>query len=188
MFMNKLISFGILISALFFSCTSAEKNDKTSSENQDSQQEQLDRVIALETEMGNSDPFKLNDSLANRMVIAYKSYVNNFPSDTLNPHFLFKAADVERGLRRPLDAIQTLEMLLQMYPEHKIASKTLIVQGFIFETELDMKGPAYDKYNTYIERYPDHPKVAEVRMMRDAVQLQDSALMSRFKAEDKLAN
>ncbi len=187
MFMKKLISFSILFVALLFSCTSTDKEGKTS-ENSDSQQAQLEKVLKLEQEMGNSDPFALNDSLANLMVNAYKGYVNTFPADTLNPHFLFKAADVERGLRRPLDAIQTLELLLQLYPNHKIASKILIVQAFIFETELGMKGPAYDKYNTYIERYPDHPKVAEVRMMRDAVALQDSDLMNRFKAEDKLAN
>ncbi len=116
-----------------------------------------EKIKANETVLFSDSMKTLNDSLAMSTLDLYSSFANQFPEDTASVEYLFKAADLALGIRRAPRALESLELLIQRYPQSSKASSALFMQAFIHETAIQDKEGAKALFSQFMEKYPNHP-------------------------------
>ena len=113
----------ILLTIVFFaSCESAKKK--------------LSDEIALSESKLFSDSVKsLNVDESNNVLNNYLLYADKYKEDTISADYLFKAADLANGLRRPKESIAIFDRLMTSFPEYRKSPTALFMQAFIYETD-----------------------------------------------------
>lgn len=132
----------------------------------------------------------LNDSLALSTLELYSSFANQFPEDTNSVELLFKAADLALGIKKAPLALESLDLLIQRYPESAKASSALFMQAFIHETAIQDKEGAKALFSQFMEKYPNHPlygsALASFEQLNEGIS--DEELIRRFESkQDSLA-
>lgn len=107
---------------------------------------------------------KVDTTGVNELLIAYETYADKYPGDTIGANFLFKAADFYRYMRKPLKGIAIYEKIYKNYPKYDKRPYALFLQGFMFETEVQNAEGAKQKYNQFLKEYPNHPIAKDVEL------------------------
>ncbi|MEM9024095.1 MAG: tetratricopeptide repeat protein, partial [Bacteroidota bacterium] len=133
---------------------------------------------------------EITDAKAQEVVTLYTGYVDANPWDSISPHYLFKAAEVNIGIKQHKAAISLYERLLEHYPEYDKRPETLYLIGFTYENHLDQMGKAREQYEALIEAYPSHKLAQDARYAIENLGLSDEELIEKFKAmqEEQAAN
>jgi tetratricopeptide (TPR) repeat protein len=96
---------------------------------------------------------------------AYLQYADTWKGDSLAAEYLFQAAMIDADIQEDVTTgIIYLERIIEDYPEHPIAPKTLFLIGFTYAEQLNDYNKARDAYNTYLELYPDGEMAESVRI------------------------
>lgn len=82
-------------------------------------------------------------------------YLNKNESDTAAPKLLFNLARTQQGHRMNERSIKTLREVRERYPNSEYASKSLMLEGFIYANVLNDYETARKTYNAYLEKYRD---------------------------------
>jgi outer membrane protein assembly factor BamD (BamD/ComL family) len=165
----------LLIVVLFASCESAKK--KLS-----------DEIAKGEARLFSDSVKSLNIDESNNVLNNYLVYADQFKDDTLSAEYLFKAADLANGLRRPKEAVAIFERLRTSFPEYRKTPAALFMQGFIYETSLGEKEKAKEKYKDFIQKYPNHTLTPSAQASLDQLNanLSDEELIRSFEEKNKL--
>jgi tetratricopeptide (TPR) repeat protein len=115
----------------------------------------LSRIDTLEFQINGSEVELLDDRKPNEVVSLYKNFAQEYPNDTLAPIFLFKAAEVEVGLGKSLQAIHSLDSLIIKYPSAENTPSALQFKAFIWDTRLGNINKAAEALDYLIENYPE---------------------------------
>ncbi len=164
----------LLIIVFFASCESAKKK--------------LSEDIAKGEARLFSDTVKsLNVDESNNVLNNYLVYADKYKEDTMSAEYLFKAADLANGLRRPKEAIAIFDRLRTTFPEYRKSPAALFMQGFIYETSLGEKEKAKEKYKEFIQKYPQHTLTPSAQASLDQLNsnLSDEDLIRSFEAKNK---
>ncbi len=124
-----------------------------------------------------NDSLGLNEAAAANLTKAYLQFADRYSKDTLSVDYLFRAADVMRGMFRMMDAVQTLDLITKRYPNHDKAAVALFYAGFILHADADQNTMAADYFDRLIEEYPDHPMADEARNMLPMLKLSDEQIL-----------
>jgi tetratricopeptide (TPR) repeat protein len=124
----------------------------------------------------------VNSRLANDLVVSYISFAEQFPSDTLSPEYLFRAAEVSSGIGNPVKAIELYKQVYEKYPSYKRSSYSLFLQGFVYENQLRDTANARKIYSLFIEKYPSHPLARDVKFSIDNLGKSEEELIREFEA------
>lgn len=114
----------------------------------------LDSIRNLEAELFSPEMMITADK-ANQMVLLYSRYVNENPSDSASPVFLFKCAEMFRAVNNGTMAMEYYQRLLREYPESDKVPIAVFLQGFVYENLMRDMVQAEKAYRTYLEKYPD---------------------------------
>jgi outer membrane protein assembly factor BamD (BamD/ComL family) len=178
--MNKIIS--ILATILMITLINACQSEK----------EQLAKDIRSgETKLFNDSAKSLNLATANEVFTKYIQYADKYKDDTASAIYLFKAADLSNGLRRPKESIALYERLRQTYPDYRKTAAALFMEAFIFETSLSDKESAKAKYKAkykeFIDKYPNHQLTPSAQASLDQLNanLTDEQLIRKFEEQQK---
>ena len=118
--------------------------------------EDLTYIKKLEEQCYSPKAVKLDNKLANELILAYADFCNKYPQDTLSPGFLFKAGEVAMSLNLGTQALEYFGRFKAQYPNLKKAPHCLFLEGFIYETILKDLVKAKEKYLEFLEKYPNH--------------------------------
>lgn len=154
----------------------------------ESAQKKLSNEIKIGESRLFSDSVKaLNIDESNTVYNNYLLYADTYKDDTTSATYLFKAADLVNGLNRPNEAIAIFERLRSAYPDYRKSSAALFMQAFIFETSLNDKEKAKEKYKEFIQKYPDHNLTASAKASWDQLNanLSDEDMIKSFEAKNK---
>lgn len=168
-------AFVLLTLGVFSSCTS--KNEKNALAESIRQNE---AVLFGDTLM------RINDSLAVKVYDQYLTYVKNYAEDTLSPDYLFKAADLANGLKRPMEAIDHYTALIHQYPNAKKSATAAFMIAFVYETGVQDKEKAKEYYKKFFDAYPSHPLSESARASYEQLVAgwSDEELIRRFEAQN----
>lgn len=126
---------------------------------------------------------------AKRLVKHLREYINQYPKDTVNPEYLYTIGNYQFNyLRNPKKAIDRLEQLRNEYPEHERTPFALFTQGFMYQ-KLDQTDLAREKYETFLDKYPDHELAKDVKLsikglgLSTKEQLEQAEQMQKEKGE-----
>lgn len=121
----------------------------------------------VEMEKQLEEDVSLDTALANSITSSYIRYVNLYPTDTLAPEYLIRAADIMKEL--PLLRLKSINVYYRVftdYPKHELAPKAIFMMGFVFDEKYHDKIRANKSYNFFLETFPDHKLAAEVKNLQ----------------------
>ncbi len=135
--------------------------------------------------------FMFNDSLANITLDAYLEFVKQFPKDSASPEYLFKAADLYRAKQDFPTAISTFDRVGKEYPDYAKVPQTVFLQGFIYENDLKDLPKAKERYEYFIQQYPQHQLARDVQFSLNNLGKTPEQIIEEFQqmqaAQDSLA-
>jgi len=98
----------------------------------------------------------INPSFATETMIAYARFAHDFPSDTLSPEMLFKAAEIARAIHNGQEAVLYYDRICQNYPNYEKAPTALFLKAFTYENVLKDTVNAKMSYKAFLKKYPDN--------------------------------
>ena len=102
---------------------------------------------------------------AMQLIEKSQTYANTYPQDSLAPVYLFRAADVSRGIGRHDLAIELWGRVGKEFNSFRRAPEALFLQGFTCDRDLENADKARFYYQKFLETYPGHSLVSDVQLM-----------------------
>lgn len=134
------------------------------------------RIDSLEKVLLNED-VALNDAAAAQVIKDYLRFQERWPNDSRCPDYLFKAADVMRGMYRVQDACIALDLLVRRYPKSPQAPEALFFAGFMLHNDISEQQKANEFLMRVIDEYPLHPRAVEARQMIQVMGMDEQDLL-----------
>lgn len=117
----------------------------------------------MQSEIDNSEKIlrgdstgSINRATAEKILIFYTSYANNFPDDSLAAEYLFRAGDVAGGIAAYNRQFDFFKEVYTKYPQSDKASLALFRMGYCAENDLKDTASARKYYSEFVSKYPDH--------------------------------
>lgn len=130
----------------------------------DSRGQQVEAIRQLEQKLRQQKDASLDTLSANALIEKSLAFAAAYPKDTLAAVFLFQAADVLQGIRKPEEAVRLWGRVHAEYPSYERAADALFLQGFTCENNLADKERALAYYQTFLDKYPKHALVGDVSL------------------------
>ena len=146
------------------------------------EQKLREKITSSEKELFNDSVMVPDAQKAKDMTALYLSYVEQYPSDTMSPLYLFKAADLSAKTNEIHSAVQLFGKLAKDYPEHRHAAVSVFLQGFIYENQAGDPMKARPYYEEFLKKYPDHPMAADVAFSLENLGKTPEELIRSFEA------
>lgn len=162
---NKLISLAFLC-LLILSCnnqnetkqanTTTEQNNIVNT-NKLNRFEQQQIIYDAEQELYKKKDKPFDEAAALSVLNIYYNYIENFPEDTINAHYLFKAAQLQITLKQPEQAIRNLNSLINKYPSFYKIAEAYYLKAYAYDAGLNDAENAQKAYKDFINKFPKHP-------------------------------
>ena len=163
----------VLLGFMLTACR--DKGDKKGGPDE-SQEITVGRIDSLEKVLLHED-VALNDAAAAQVIKDYLRFQERWPDDPRCPDYLFKAADVMRGMYRVQDACTALDLLVRRYPKSPQAPEALFFAGFILHNDISEQQEANEYLQRVIDEYPLHPRAVEARQMIQVMGMDEQDLL-----------
>lgn len=137
---------------LLFSFTSCTPSKEKIQEN----------IKQAEAALFGSGQMKLDEKKANLLIENYQQFVDNYPKDSLSPEYLFKQADLYRGLKQADKSIAVYDHIIKNYPTYSKTPYSLFLKGFTYENEKNDIINAAKTYQQFLKEYPTHELADDV--------------------------
>lgn len=130
------------------------------------------------------DSLSLSDLTASEIVKAYLQFADAYPKDSNAVDYLFKASDVMRGMYRYQDAVRTLELVVERYPDSDKAPTALFYAGFILHNDTEQNNLAIPYFQKLMDEFPNHPLADDARNLMPLLNMSEEQLLE-FLNRDK---
>ena len=136
----------------------------------------LDKILTYE---GTIDfvTTKVDIPTGETLVKMYVGFANDYPTDSLAPMYLMKAADVAMNIKRGDVAIKYLDRVVKDYPEYDKLADCYFMRGYVYETVLTDTDKAKQAYELFLVQYPNHPLAADTRIIIQNLSLSDEEII-----------
>lgn len=142
--MKKIAITSLIITALFiFGCSPSK--DKLISQISDIEK----NLISAQNPVPDKEKVK-------EIIELYEKYVKSFPSDTLSPVYLYKAAELSMNTGQSDEAIKYYDRIIAEYYEFEKLPECYFLKAFVYENYLKNINLAREAYNEFIKKYPNH--------------------------------
>lgn len=173
----------ILLLGLSFSCTTPASNSNTST-SPPSRDEQVAQIRQLEQKLRQQiNPNLIDTATAQQLITQSLDFKKEFPTDSLTPIFIFKAADVSRGIGKYQQAISLWEVAHEFFRDTIYKPQALFLQAFTYDKDLNNDEKAMYYYEQFMARYPRHRLVKDANMLLQMLRNEESPeeLIKKFK-------
>ncbi len=139
----------------------------------------------LESQLIKAEDANRDRPVALRLIELSCAYADAFPADSLSADYLFKAADVSRGIGQYEQACQIWERVYQQYPEFEKAPQAQFLRAFTIENDLKNKEIARKEFQDFLKNHPDHPLSAQAKAFLEMPDMTDEELIRKFEKAPK---
>lgn len=148
-------------------------------------QSQKEELEALELQLLSAQDVNINPEAAALFLEKSQAFAEAFPQDSLAPSYLFKSAEVARGIREFGLAIQLAGRVWRQYPDYEKAPDAMFVQAFIYDTDLGDTLNARNYYEKFLSSYPEHPFAPNIKQLLSVLGKDPEALIQQFEKQAK---
>ncbi|MEX2590889.1 MAG: tetratricopeptide repeat protein [Chitinophagales bacterium] len=134
-----------------------------------------------------NESFKFDEALAQSTIDAYGDFAENFPKDSLTPNILFKKADLHRAMKDYEVAMDIYKKIENDYSDHNKAPHSLFLQGFVYENEIGDMEKAAERYQAFLEKYPNHDLSDDVKFSLDNLGKSPEDIIKEFNKKQNAA-
>lgn len=143
-------------------------------------EEKLNKIKDLESRLL-QDSLKAKDEVAAyNLQVAYTEFAEKYPTDSLAPEYLFKAANLSMSLNWGKSAMDILDKFTSVYPDHKRAAEALFYKGFVYDNQLNDDALAGNYYREFLKKYPNHEFAASAEASIKNLGKSDEELIREF--------
>lgn len=139
-----------------------------------------ERLKQLRSEVFDENGIPSNFQAINNYINASTTYAMIIPRDTLSPRLLFRAGQLAHQTQTYKRALEILDWLAYDYPDHPRAADALFLAGFLLDNELKRFDEAKIKYETFLERFPDHEYAEMTRQLIKNLGIPEEEIIKRF--------
>lgn len=163
-----------------FACTSKSPETVT-------QAQLISTLGQLETELRAGEGTTLDTSKINTFVQNAEALATRFPQDSLAPMYLFRAAELRHATGKWEEAIDLWGKIDAKFKNYQRSPEALFMQGFVAENELHDRKQAVKYYQTFIEKYPEHPLSKDAIVLIDNLKngVSDQELIEQFEQQQQ---
>ncbi len=126
-----------------------EQNTADKAKNQRAQIEEMEQHLFEIREQ------TLDLVLADSMILLYKKYAIEYPNDSASVDYLFKSAEVEMGINKNQDCLNTLTLIQNSYPDNEIIPTVLHFKAFVYDDKFQEFDKARACLDELINNYPE---------------------------------
>lgn len=120
---------------------------------------------------------KVDSLVGNNLITMYIDFASKYPTDSLAPMYIMKAADVSANIGNTAIAIKYLDKVIAEYPSFEKRPDCYFFKGFIYETVACDNNKAKEAYTAFIEEYPNHPLVNDTKTIINNLSLSDEDII-----------
>jgi len=140
----------------------------------------VDDIAYLEGDLSSSPDGKMDPTLAKELIEKSVHYATTYKDDPRSPAYLFRSADVAKGLGMPDKAIELWGVLKKSYPDHQKTPSALFLQGFTYENDFNNYEKAKEVYTEFLQLFPDHPLAVQVKAVLKTLGVPPEELVKGF--------
>lgn len=129
----------------------------------------------------------LDTLTAQQLIAKSQQYASAYPQAPPAPTYLFRAADVARGIGNYQRAINLWQQIRETYPQYEKLPETLFFQGFTYENDLQQPELARTYYQLFIEKYPHHSLLPTVEASLKNLTQTPAELIRAFEQQNNWA-
>lgn len=172
---------GILM-LFILACTPKSSNTESSS-----QAQLISTLGQLETELRSGESTTPDTNKINTFVQNAEALAARFPQDSLAPLYLFRAAELRHATGKWEEAIDLWGKIDAKFKNYQRSPEALFMQGFVAENELHDRKQAVKYYQTFIEKYPQHPLSKDAIVLMDNLKkgVSDQELIEQFEQQQQ---
>lgn len=141
-----------------------------------SRDKSVSNIRTLEKRLFSPEAVSFSKPAADSLLALYDEFIEAWPSDSVTPTFVFKAANVAMNAGNGGKAIGYFNRYLQSWPDKPKAPLCLFFKAFVYENVTHDIEQARESYVLFIEKYPNN------EFTRDA----QLALMNLGKTPDQM--
>ncbi len=133
----------------------------------------------------NPDEFGVNRIAALKFVDAAEALALINPDHPKTAEYLYKAAEVARGMRTMPKAMSIYDWILTDYPNYEKTATVLFIKGFIMEQDFKKADEARAIYTEFLERYPDHQMASSAKFLLENMGRSEEEILQHISKEGK---
>lgn len=126
-------------------------------------------------------PALLDSVTADGLTALYVEFADKYPSDTLAPSYLIKAAETQSNVLHTERAVSLFDRVIKDYPDYYDVPMCYFLKGTAYE-----QGGQYDEarkaYQEFINKYPEHFMAQQVSVMLPYVGLSPEEMLDSIMA------
>lgn len=119
-----------------------------------------------------------NLATSDTLINSYVAFADKFPQHEHSVKYLFKAAEASVKSNRILKGVKLYERVANEYNDTALGPEALIRAGVGYSTIPDQVN-SKRMFDQFIEKYPNHPRIGDVRKMSEYSGLSEEELIRR---------
>lgn len=129
-----------------------------------------EEILALEgTLVKQMDNPTVDTASAVTLIEKVETYSQRYPEDSITPYFLYRTADVARGIGQPEDAISMHNTVIREHRDFPKLPETMFFRAFIADNDMEDRDKAITYYQAFIRAYPNHPLIKDAKILYDVL-------------------
>ncbi len=173
--MKKIIVYCLLfIVYCFSSCSSGTKKETNE------RAAMISSIDSLGKKMFDKQTMQFDKNLAFKGISSYDEFVKKFPNDSLSAEYLFRKADLQRGVGDNRGAIITLGDICKKYSTYKNNPECIFFQGYYYQEFFNDTTSAKYYYNELISKYPTNGFVDDAKALMGMFGKSEEQIIKEF--------
>ena len=145
-------------------------------------------IDSIETPLMESAMLESIDTAkGNQLLGLYVKFADAFPTDTLAPTYLQRAAQVADGMGLIDDMVTYYDRVIDNYPDYAHLDECYYEKGIALDNA-GRKEEARKAYKAFLEEYPDHFLAEDFRKALQLLDMSDELLIEYFNEQMKNQN
>jgi tetratricopeptide (TPR) repeat protein len=125
----------------------------------------VEDIRQLESALASQQTGKLDVETARTLIARSEAFAVAFPEDSLAAVYLFKAADVARGIGDYAGSIDLWKEVYSKFPQREKAAEALFLVAFTYDKDMEDPENAGKTYQTFLDEFPTHPLAKDAGLL-----------------------
>jgi TolA-binding protein len=169
-------------------CGTPVNTDGKGKSDPNARRDSMQKLIKNDEDMiaANAKNAMLSPELASQAVNHYTLFARDFPKDSNAAIYMFKAADIYASAMHKYDqAIALLEKIITDHPDFRKMPVCYFEMGVIYDDYLNDDAKAKEYYESFLQKYPDHPLAPQVKSLISYLGKSNEELMKEFEKKNE---
>ncbi len=145
-----------------------------------SKEERIDQIEDLEDSIFES-AMVADEDAADQLTQLYTDFADKYPSDSLSPQYLLKAAEIQSNVLHTDRSIALFDRIINDYPDFEHVPICYFLKGIAYESNSQFD-EAKAAYQTFVDKYPDHYMAEQTRLMIPKVGMSPEEMLDQILA------